>query len=362
MRSCCFVSLPAYGYFNPDRFNETGGGGAKRQSYLLATGLSDELAVTCIVGNYGQPPVEEREGVRLIAAYTPNQTPTPKAMLSLASAMLRADADIYVYRGGPRKAAFIGTVANLLGSDWVYNVSNDADLDEHFHDCSPLIQQGFKWAIRQSKTVITQTPNQQAQLLNRFGIESTVIPSGYPPIDESPPTNREFVLWVGRLDREQKRPQKFLDCAARLPEISFRMVGPAPDDGAASRLQQRCDALDNVEYLGPVNPEKIHELFSRAIVLINTSAYEGFPNTFLEAWRCETPVVSLSVDPGRYLEESCYNGYANGSMDSLVDEVSALASDPDWRHSAGQRLRAYVEDAYHIDFITDRYGHVLTDC
>lgn len=359
MRSCCFVSLPAYGYFNPDRFETTGGGGAKRQSYLLATGLADTFDVSFIVGEYGQPRIEERAGVRLFAAYTPNETSTPMAMKSLVDAMRLADADVYVYRGRPRKAAFIGTVAKLLGRDWIYNVSNDADLGRHYDACSPVVQRAFRWALQRSYAVVTQTPHQQARLQDRFGIESTIIPSGYPPIEESPPTEREFVLWVGRLDAEQKRPQKLLECAARLPAVPFRVVGPLPDEGAPPQWDRRVGELDNVDYLGPVDPESIHELFARAIALVNTSAYEGFPNTFLEAWRYETPVVSLDVDPGRFLDEDCYSGYADGSMDRLIAALSELATKPTKRQSMGRDLRSYVEEVYHIDTVTTQFGQLL---
>lgn len=359
MRRVCFVSLPAYGYFVPERYEMTGGGGAKRQSYLLATGLSDEYDVSVIVGDYSQPAIVHREGVRLIRSYTPGDVSMPVAMRSLIGAMRTADADVYIYRGGPRKAAFIGPIARLLGAEWVYNVASDADLTHRYSSASPLIHRAFPWSLKLARSVIAQTPDQQRRLRSSFGIDATVIPSGYPPAAVDPTKQRETVLWVGRLDREQKRPHLFLEVARNLPDYRFELIGVVDDEPYQDRIKTGCDRLENVDYVGPVPPNEIHEHLSKAVALVNTSAFEGFPNTFLEAWHHETPVVSLSVDPGRYLTDGLFTGFAGDELDQLVDAIARLWDNPNRRARVGRDLREFVEETYHIDDVTSRFADVL---
>ena len=53
--------------------------------------------------------------------------------------------------------------------------------------------------------------------------------------------------------------------------------------------------LKNLDFRGFVRYEKTHELYWRSRLLIHTSLREGFPNVFLQAWECGTPVVSSCV-------------------------------------------------------------------
>jgi len=356
----CFVSLPSYGYFNTDYFGESGGGGAKRQIYLLTQELKADFDVSVVVGDYGQPEHETRDGVSLYRAYTPNEGATPRSAWRLFRAMRRADADVYVYRGHPKKAGVVGLFARILDRKFVYNVSNDSNLSINYDDMPRQWQWLFRRVLDRNHAVIAQTEHQQHRLRERFDVTATVVPNGYPPADDEAPADREFVLWVGRLDPEQKRPDLFLDCAAACPDIQFRLVGVKTDEDCYERVRTRSESLANAEFLGPVSPNEIHNLYRDAIALVNTSRYEGFPNTFLEAWRFGTPVVSLTVDSGRYLDGTTFTGYAKDDTDELAATVRKLASDPEFRSTVGSELRDYFERTYRIDAVAQDYATALS--
>lgn len=358
----CFISLHAYGYFNQDA--EFHGGGAERQIYFLSTALADEFDVHVVVGDFGQPRRETREGVTLHRAYPLQERQSIfqpiKHLFVLRSAMKRADADVYVHRGFPRIAGFVYALARSLRAKWIFNVANDSNISADPAQLATPVGYLYRHAVRNSDGIIAQTAHQQRQLRATYGADSRVVPNGYPPAGEPLSFGeRDGFLWVGRLHQSQKRPHLFLDLAEQVPSASFTIAGPAGDGKYAQRVLERADSLPNVEYLGLVPPDDIHDLYRRAKTVVNTSAHEGFPNTFLEAWRQGTPVASLEVDPGRYLgaDESAFR--ATADMSALTDRCQRLAEDDQfWSHVSSRSLSTF-ESRFTIDAVSERYANAI---
>lgn len=356
----CFVSLPAYGYFKPEFHDDTGGGGAKRQIYLLTTHLAEAHDVAVIVGDYGQPSEEIIDGVSLIKSYTPNETDNLTALRKLWSAMQNVNADIYVFRGGPRKAAIVGALSQLNRKKFVYNIASDQDAKDYFDRCSSPIQYLFRSVIKRSHKVIAQTDTQQTIFDDRFGKCPVVVPNGYPPLAEGPCFQGDYFLWVGRIEKLQKQPHIYLELADRLPEEEFLMIGIEDDTEYSKSIIQRCRSKSNIEFGGRVSPDNIDKYYRDAISLVNTSSYEGFPNTFLESWRCGTPVVSLNVDTGRFISEVEFTGFCGGEFSTLVDRCRELACNKHLQKQAGQETLQNFRQKYQIDSVAERYAKTIS--
>lgn len=361
MQKICFVCPHIYGYFKK-KMGYTGGG-AERQIYLLTQELKQSNAVHAVVGDYGQAKREVRDGIILHRAYPlqPRQNILQplKHFALLFDAMRRADADVYVYRGSPRNAGFVYLCARILGKSWVYNIANDSNLTTRPDNLSWPVGRLFNRAVTHADGIIAQTPKQQRILANRFGVESTVVPNGYPTVQETPPyTEREYLLWVGRLDERQKRPHKLLDVAEASPDSEFRIIGPVEQEDPYHReISDRAETLSNVRLLGAVPPDEVHDHYRRAIALVNTSAYEGFPNTFLEAWRQGAPVASLDIDVSRFGEFQ--PEFAHGTMSELVETVKRLTGDIDYRREVGMQSRREFENKLDITLVSERYRDAL---
>jgi glycosyltransferase involved in cell wall biosynthesis len=359
----CFVSLHAYGYFNPDVAFD--GGGAERQISLLSKALSDRFDVHVIVGDYGQPKREQREGVTLHKAYPlhPRQSLLQpiKHLLLLWDAMRRADAEVYVHRGFIRAAGLVYLMARVLGSRWVFNLANDSHISEEPTSLPLPLRKLHHHAVRNCDAVVTQTERQRRGMESEYGINAHTAPNGYPSAEDQPGVDdRDGFLWVGRLDQDQKRPHLLLDLAERLDSEQFRIAGPAEGRGAyAQEVVERAESMPNVQYLGLVSPDDIHSEYRQARALINTSAYEGFPNTFLEAWRQATPVVSIDVDPARYLETDEKAANATGDLDSLVARCRRLAADDDYWNQLSDLSLDRFEANYTIDAAASKYVAAL---
>lgn len=361
----CFVSLSAYGYFDE---SAPAGGGAQRQFYLLSTHLTDEFNVHFVVGDYGQPRTVEREGVTLHRAYHPDRTASVRKrgrqLLALYRALRRADADVYATRCAPRKFVILSALVAPHRRPLVYHVATDAFLDESPRGLDGVPRWLYAQALRRSP-VVAQTEKQARQLRTNWGVEATVVPNGYPAAAvRKRHHTREGFLWIGRLNRTDKRPHLFLDLAAEFPDEQFTLVGPTGDDEAYTcRVRDRAAETRNVTDAGAVSPSAIHDYYRDAIALVNTSPAdrEGFPNTFLEAWRVGTPVLSLAVNTRRFLADGpdSHLGFAGGEFDRLVSLARTLADDSEKRRTLGRHGLDTFEARYRLSTVVDDYSKVL---
>jgi glycosyltransferase involved in cell wall biosynthesis len=137
------------------------------------------------------------------------------------------------------------------------------------------------------------------------------------------------------------------------------LVGPGGQDESYNcRIRDRAKEIDNVIDEGLVAPDEIHNYYRDAIALVNTSAYEGFPNTFLEAWQYNTPVLSLSVDPNRFIDpniEAC----GEDNFETLVDLSKTIAENVDLRRSLGETAGDFVRTNLSIETVAKQYATSL---
>ncbi|MEZ3115669.1 glycosyltransferase family 4 protein [Halobaculum sp. MBLA0147] len=362
----CLISLAAYHYFNPDA--EVQGGGAQRQLYLLSQELQSSFDVHFVVGDYGQPATEVRDGVTLHRSYTPmpdddSVVGQAKRAAVLFDTVRRADADFYFFRGFPHKAAVLNVCFELLGVPWLYSLSSDKNVGRDLEGLSMPFSRLFDRAVDNAGAVVSQTAYQSEAVSTKLGVTSVVVPNGYPPAETVRSRDeREFVLWVGNVDEEVKRPHLFLDLAEQCPDTEFVMIGPESTDPEYHRyIIDRAEGLDNVDYTGAVDSSKIHTYFRRATALVNTSPKEGFPNTFLEAWRCATPVVGLDVDPGRFVDFPGPSGYADGDTAELVEIVRRLSTDESYWTELSTPAKEYFRANFTIDQVARQYENIIMD-
>ena len=364
----CFVSPFIEAYLQPGSTKNVGG--AQRQQHLLATRLRDAgHRVSFVVTATDGKRHEQIDGFDIRRAIPGTNSPrrTPEVFFKLLFAIKRIDADVYYVRGNPQLSILVSYCCSLLSLPLLYVVANDSNLEldrlstHHRLFRHTLPKLAYVDAIRRADRVVTQTSYQRDLLKNVFGIESVTIPNGY-TVPESnavvPATERTHVLWVGTLDPDQKRPERFLQLAEALPDISFRMVGWTGDEAYRERIIERAASLPNLTFEGFVPPDQIDSHYRDAVALVNTSEHEGFPNTFLEAWRFGVPVVSLhhTLDGSLEAEET---GYHCGTMDRMIGTVERLWADQTLVADLGLNGRQHLIDNYTLDATAETYSDVF---
>ena len=361
----CFISAGVYEYLNPE--SKKPRGGAQRQQYMLGQELRDRgYSVSFLVGEYGQPKSQVINDL-LVVKGCPERISShslPKTLLQFWDAMRHIDASVYYVRGAPRLAIATAVGCKLLRKPFIFCVANDADLQpENLKErYGVAIRWLYNWVLQTAETVIAQTERQQSLLKSKYSRDSIQIPNGYGLPSRKkliPHANREFILWVGSSDPKQKRPEEYLNLAEQLPDFNFMMVSkPTSDLEYHNELQKKAQSIDNLRFVGAVAPDEIHEYYRQAKLLVNTSIYEGFPNTFLESWRFETPVVSLSFDLDGLLEAE-NGGIYSGETAKLCGDIQMLVSDPEKRQKLGEIGRQLVVDQYSLSTAANKYESII---
>ena len=350
-------------YLSPD--SDKPSGGAQRQQSMISSELAARgYDVSAIVADYGQPDRAIYSDVELIKGVPETVSGIPSvlsALYSLARAMLKSSADVFLVRGAPRLASAACLITKALGKQFIFRLANDSDVDPSYLRTrySPLFIRFYRAVVRRADAVIAQTERQQQLLREHFNTEVSLVPNGY----DLPPERmvrshekRNHVLWVGSSDPEKKNPYLFLQLAKGLPDLAFTMISQpiAGKEDFHYELQQEAAAVPNLCFVGPVAPNEIHDYYKTAVALVNTSNYEGFPNTFLEAWRYETPIASLYFDLDGLLKSEC-GGVKAGSMEKLVAAVDRLSSDFQYRGEFGKEGREYMKKHFSLHTVVDLY-------
>jgi glycosyltransferase involved in cell wall biosynthesis len=266
--------------------------------------------------------------------------------------------DVIYQRVGCAYTGIAAYYAGKTGCRMVWHIARDDDVlpvqsgtflgkPHHYAE-----KKFLEYGIRSSRTIIAQTYQQAEYLKTYYGrVPTEVIRNFHPlPEEEIRKTDPVKIVWISAL-KPMKQPEYFIRLARDLDKLGERvecsMVGaPAhwsPD--WQSSLEKSMKQVRCLTYLGERSMGEVNSLLARAHILVNTSLFEGLPNTFIQAWMRKVPVVSLNVDPDGLLHEHGM-GFFAGTYEKLLEGVLQLAKSPELRRKMGERAQAHAFDNF----------------
>jgi glycosyltransferase involved in cell wall biosynthesis len=224
----------------------------------------------------------------------------------------------------------------------------------------------YRYGLTHADRIVVQTRKQQRMLKDGFRLEAIPLPMPCPG-----PAATECILlsgngsepfrvaWVGRI-APVKRLEVLLDVAERVPDVRFEVAGQ-PD--AAERytrpLIEKARTMQNVTLHGLVGRDRMPDFFRSASILCCTSDYEGFPNTFLEAWSYGLPIVS-TVDPDSLITKRGL-GFHVANPQQTVQAILRFKQDHELRQSMSANARSYYLKYHALDQAMPRFEGILAD-
>lgn len=342
-----------------------GGGGAEVQTVLLARALTARgLDVAHVVYPIPDPVPLQPPAPTLIERRPPSgrsRLHVVHELLNIRPALSKADAGIVVVRGSGGYVVPAASWCARRDRAFVFAASNELDFDLSRSDRRRSTLRAYGRAVQRARRLVVQTQRQAELAQEAFpSLDPIVIPSFAEPAEQAS-AEPEYFLWSDRLT-EYKRPEKYVELAAALPDAHFRMVVLETTETSTElrdRIQAAAQSLPNLEVM-PRRPrtEALAEM-AKAIAIVKTSEVEGMPNTFLEAWARGVPVLSLSVDPDDRIAERGTGLLAEGSMERLIAGARQLQADPEMRATLGASGREFVRAHHSLDAVANRWAELL---
>jgi glycosyltransferase involved in cell wall biosynthesis len=360
----CFVAYGAYPLL--EKSAKGGIGGAEVRAMTFANGLRalSQHSIQIVVGSSSNCLAERINGIEVQFR---NLQQRPGFLTKLGQSLgkritgrptpdlyfRQLDTDALLMFGLRNDTASAVRAARESGKQVVLFLTSDRNLDDAArrgrHDRGVYGERGYlcRFSLMNADRIVVQTPRQQSRLWDDFKLRSQLIPNPIVTTASCPPLPRDdppMALWVGRADTFSKRANLCVDLARRCPQISFVMIMNQHDPLVFDEISSA--APRNVSIVERVPFDEIETYYQRATVLVNTSAAEGFPNSFLQAGKFGTPVVSLSVDPARMLTDARCGNFANDNLHDMANAIKRLCHDGDAYHVLSRNIRDYVIDRH----------------
>ncbi len=171
---------------------------------------------------------------------------------------------------------------------------------------------------------------------------------------------KPLVCFVGRLEGV-KRPYAFIDLAQKFPNVDFVMVGKAESGNEQEKLQKVAKKSGNIKIVGFIDKfssSKLYDIYDKSWIIVNTSAKEGLPVTFVEAAGRGCAILS-GLNPDGFATKFGY--WAKN--DNFEEGLKYLLEGNNWA-KAGKRAHEYVYSIYRADKAIENhvalYNRILT--
>jgi glycosyltransferase involved in cell wall biosynthesis len=192
-------------------------------------------------------------------------------------------------------------ICKLLNIKHIIRISSDIMLDSNFKKTTSRSHKFFMHiGLRNSSLILAQN-NYQFQSLKKL-FPKTSIQKIYNPIIinkdflHKKEDFMEYIAWIANF-RFAKNLKLLYIIAKAMPHENFKIAGIPfnPLDNESKEYVDLLRKLNNVMFMGKLNREDIPPFLAKSKFLLNTSRYEGFSNTFLEAMCTGTPILTGSL-------------------------------------------------------------------
>jgi len=147
-------------------------------------------------------------------------------------------------------------------------------------------------------------------------------------------TEAPIVLYAGRLSSDlsaNKNLESFLKALACIDQrktVLGVLCGEGPQRHELERLRDALQLNEKVQFTGYLPISQVWALMKKASVFVSLSAYEGCPNTIMEAMVCGCPLILSDIPAHRELvDDNCALFVKPSDIQQTADSIVRVLSD-----------------------------------
>lgn len=345
-------------------------GGAAVQAYGWIRGLSEAGQDVHIITNSNQSGILKKEcsNFNLIPLYDKQKgirwARWIYYRLPYIYKRIKQTKPDYLYQGVPGWASFlIAVICYQLKIKYVLRISNDNLLDDRFYVNYSKAHRFFqRLGLKLSYCILCQNEYQLGIIQREFPDKKTIKIANpiFLKATEAPTSVhlKKYIAWLG-LYQYQKNLKLLYEIALTLKDEVFHIAGKESSkcDQESFDYLKKLEQLPNVRFVGFLHRDQVLPFLSEAKFLLNTSHYEGFSNTFLEAMSVGTPILSSTkVNPDAIITTHKL-GIVYQDTDDLKNQLRSLT--PDSYKEMSDGVLAYVQEHHEYKNLAEKLIHFL---
>jgi len=357
----CFVSQNIYPLLNKNSNTDFIGGAELQQAFIGHELAKRGHLISYITLNQGQSEIEDIGRFKVISTFKPNEgLPILRffypRLYKIWKALYKSDADIYYVRCAGFILALVVFYAHLNNRKVVYCGAYDTDFDPGKIRL-PYTRDKFMyfWGLKRCDAIIVQNKVQQKTLQENFNLQGDIVHNGFSKVKKRQAATKQ-ILWVATI-LPRKNPHLFIELAKRFPNEKFVMIGGNfyRDQKFKQDVMKHAENVPNLEFKGYLPFDELTKEFMKAKLFVSTSQYEGFPNTFLQAWSNGIPVISF-VDPDDLIKENQL-GLVVKDIEELAQKVKECLEN---RHTfSSDKIKVFFERNLTIEKTADKHEKIF---
>ncbi|THU39359.1 glycosyltransferase family 4 protein [Niastella caeni] len=347
-------------------------GGAAVQTYGWIRGLMEEGQEVYVMTDVNGKGVlkEECRNIKLVPMYERNRGVRWLRWLYYRLPYnykkMKAIKPDYLYVSIPGWTSFlIGIICHLLKIKFIQRISNDNQLDKRFRKDHSVVHQFLLFCgFRLSDHILCQNNFQLLNIKKKFPGKSAIKLFNPLYVNHETPVEGDhsghYIAWLG-IYRRQKNLKLLYQIASLLKKEQFLIAGKegAHCDEETSFYLEKLKQLPNVKFSGFLHRTEVIPFLANARFLLNTSYYEGFSNTFLEALSVGTPVLSnINVNPDGIISKNNLGIIYNDVFD-LCRQHAAIT--PELHQLMSENAREYVAHNHGYRLLSRRLLRYLSE-
>lgn len=208
---------------------------------------------------------------------------------------------------------FVGEVDIFHASDWTQPPARRAKLVTTIHDLVPILypetshpkivaahKKRLEWIRKEADGIIAVSQATQKDIVKHLGIPQEKISVIYEAVN--PSVKRIGERLIGETRRKYKIPEKYFLMVGADPRKNLERIAQAVQNFGNIPLVvvgRKWPNLNltshNIIWAGYVTDPELSALYSGAQALVYATLYEGFGLPILNAFVCQTPVVTSNV-------------------------------------------------------------------